>query len=156
MNDELVIDYAISTVPRVVNYIHDLLPHIKSPAPVRLFVCSRDTAYLERYRRNRSVCIEKPEPAEWLKIQDCSVFHRATWNYWRCMSGWPDDPRRNGVVILEDDVLPAEGWQQWLQRTIREIEAGFGKHYALALYSGRSHFKHAKGKGFAPYPAHHI
>lgn len=149
-----VIDYAISTVPRKVNYIDLLLANLDVKTPVHLFVCGNKTDYLNKFKNSPSVQIHTPSQEEWLRFKDCSVFHRATWNYWRCMSSWPANPNRSGLLILEDDVLPARGWLQWLSRAIHEIESICGNKFAIALYSGRDFSKQNLGGIFARYPTH--
>jgi hypothetical protein len=155
MSHKRIVDYAISTVDRPVNYIYDLIPRVKGERRVKLFVGSNNDSYLERYRHSFSIRIEKPDNNEWSRFKEASVFHRATWNYWRSMTKWPDDPQRRGLVILEDDVQPAEEWQEHLTRIISDIENKFKQRYILALYTART-YSDIDNIGYARYPIHEI
>ena len=129
------IDFAIMTVARPTVYIHELMAELRSDLPVRVIVGSPDYEYLERYRGNpfREI-VEVPEKG-WEHFRDRDVNHRASWNYWRCLSLGPRSDSSDGLVILEDDVIPARGWETRLQEIIDQIESTCAGPYVLALYS---------------------
>ena len=74
---------------------------------------------------------------DWAHFQNSSVHHRAVWNYWRSLTLGPKNLRRDGLLVFEDDVIPAQGWQRRFNDTVKQIEAQFGTRYVLALYRGR-------------------
>jgi hypothetical protein len=39
------------------------------------------------------------------------------------------------LLILEDDVVPAKGWEKRLYETMEQIESEYGEEYVLALYT---------------------
>jgi len=130
------VDFAISTVNRPRNYIHKLLPKLRRNLPLRLVVGSPDYEYLRRYGRNRNIEIIGVDSSDWMRFKNYSVRHRASWNYWRCLTlGIQRESGRRGLVVLEDDVLPAKNWEKRFYRTITEIEQHYGEHYVLTLYT---------------------
>jgi hypothetical protein len=129
-------DLAISTVDRPKNYVHKLISHLGKNFPIRLIVGSPSYSYLERYRGNSNVEIIGVDPTEWDRLKGCAVQYRASWNYWRCfVYGVPSSRRKKGLLILEDDVIPAKGWEKRLYETIEQIEAEYGGEYVLSLYT---------------------
>jgi len=149
------IDVAISTVNRPKNYLHTLMRLLRKDLAVRLVVGSPDYRYLDRYRKKKHIQVIEIELAEWEMVKNYSVIHRALWNYWRCcMYGVSSGPRR-GLLILEDDVIPARGWEEWLQKTVSQIEVEYGGEYILALHTWFTELpKPVPGRYFNPYPAH--
>ena len=137
-----IIDYAITTVARPKNYIYELLARLQTDSTIRLIVGGPDCEYLERYRSDPFIEIIEISPHEWAHFQNCNVHHRAIWNYWRSLSLGPKTPQRDGLVVFEDDVIPAGGWQRQLYDTIEQIEAQFGRQYVLALYRASVRTKH--------------
>jgi hypothetical protein len=150
------INFAIKTIYRRKNYIHKLIRHLRKDMPLRLIVGSPNYDYLERYRRNSNIEIIGIDPNEWTRLKDYNVKIRSSWNYWRCfVYGILPGPRK-GLLILEDDVVPAVGWEERLNETIQQIEAQFGEEYVLALYNGYTELAKPKGRDvfYTQYPAH--
>ncbi|MGO8928026.1 MAG: hypothetical protein ACLQU3_14235 [Limisphaerales bacterium] len=133
------ISVAISTVNRPGNYLHKLISHLPNGLPIRLIVGSPDYGYLERYRRNLCIEIIGVDPVEWDRIKDFKTAHRASWNYWRCFIYGARPEARKGLLLLEDDVLPARGWEKQLHKTIEQIEVQYGEEYVLALFTIQPH-----------------
>src|SRR5215216_3300209 len=131
---QLSIDYSITTIARPTDYIHTLLTRLEMETTVRLIVGSPDSEYLAQYRDNPSIEIVETSPHEWERIQNFGTHHRAMWNYWRTLSLVPLNPGRDGLVIFEDDVLPARGWQYRLHETLNQVMSRFGRDFVLALY----------------------
>jgi hypothetical protein len=130
----MLVDYAITTVSRKGNYIHELLASLPSDLEVRLVVGSSDSDYLARYRGNPLIHVLEPSPEEWRRVCDRDIWARATWNHWRSLSSRPTSPDHEGRLIFEDDVVLAKGWQPRLFDTIDKIRTRFGPEYVLALY----------------------
>jgi hypothetical protein len=129
------IDFAIMTVARPTTYIHELIGSIRSDMSLRLIVGSPDYGYLERYRGNSYREIIEASTKGWEHFQNRRVQHRACWNYWRCLTLGPRTPSSDGLLIFEDDVIPAHGWEDRFYITIDQIEAECKGPYVLALYS---------------------
>lgn len=128
------IDVVITTVPRPAEYVHDLVSSL-SPLPVHLVAGAVECDYLKRHEGNYRIRIVPPKPADWERIRTKGVHHRACWNYWRCLVTPARASTRKGLLVLEDDVRPAQGWDSLLQLTIAEVEARIGgAGYVLALY----------------------
>jgi hypothetical protein len=129
------IDFAIMTVARPTNYIHELIDSLRPDLPVRLVAGSPDYGYLERYRSNpyREI-VEVPDKG-WEHFHDRPVRHKACWNYWRCLTLGPRSPESEGLLILEDDVTPARGWENRFYETVDQIKAVCDGPFVLALYS---------------------
>ena len=102
------IDFAIMTVARSPVYIHELIASLRSDLPLRLIAGSPDYEYLERYRDNPAREIIEVPAKGWEHFQNRSVSHRANWNYWRCLTLGPRTSSCEGLLIFEDDVVPAE------------------------------------------------
>lgn len=132
-----VIDHVIMTVRRPKNYIHELLPRLQMAGTIRLVVGSPDCEYLERYRSSPLMEIIGVSSPDWAHFENSRVHHRAVWNYWRSLTLCPKNPQRDGLLVFEDDVIPARGWQRRFYDTVEQIEAQFGTRYVLALYRGR-------------------
>ena len=90
-------------------------------------------SYLDPYRKLQQYTIVGFAEEEWRHIGDKSVWHKASWNYWRCLSC--NIIHNSGVAIFEDDIRVSRGWRQRLEETIKAIESRFEQNYVLALYS---------------------
>jgi hypothetical protein len=145
---------AISTIDRPGNYLHQLMPRMREGLPIRLIVGAPKYGYLERYRQNPHVEIIGIEPGDWEVFKHCPVIHRALWNYWRCFIWGIRPGGRKGLVILEDDVIPAVGWEARLGEIIGQIESEYGDEYVLALHTWFTELpRPAGGRYFKSYPA---
>ncbi len=157
MTNSAIFDLAISTVSRPEDYIHKLIASLRKDIPICLVVGSPSYSYLELYSRNSRIKIVKVDPAEWEFYKEFPVQYRASWNYWRCFEYGvrAAGERKNGLLILEDDVIPDKGWEERLAATIEQIEAEFGEEFVLSLYT--YHTKLAKpvaNKYYARYPVY--
>jgi len=148
----LPIDLAIVTTARPKDYIHQLLSCLRSGLPLRIVVGGPDVAYLERHRLGPCVDIVAPPEEEWTRFIGCPVHHRATWNYWRGLALGPSSKECKGLLIFEDDVIVATGWEARLHNTVRELEATSQGGFVLALYAA-SALTPVPGHFYAPYPA---
>jgi hypothetical protein len=127
---------------------------LRKDLPIRMVVGSPSYGYLERYRQNPNIEIIGIEPYEWERFGKYPVIHRALWNYWRCLVYGVRHGSRKGLIILEDDVIPAKGWEERTARTIEEIESEYGDEYVLALHTWFTELaKPAGGRYYKPYPA---
>lgn len=149
------IHFTISTIDRPRNYVHKVISSLPKDLPLRLVVGTHSYDYLRRYRRSHRIEIIGVDTNEWERFKDCRIPYRASWNYWRCFVYGVRPENRKGLAILEDDVLPAKGWQKRFCNTIDQIESQFGEEYVLALYTTDA--KQAKpasnGQYYAKYPA---
>lgn len=129
------IDFAIMTVARPQAYIHDFIGQLRADLPIRLVVGSPDSNYLKRYRENPFVEILEPPVSEWEYFRNFKVHHRAAWNYWRSLSLGIRSPNRHGLVVFEDDLVPAHCWEEQFYKIIDQIEMRHSTLYLLALYA---------------------
>jgi alpha 1,2-mannosyltransferase len=148
---QLNIDCAISTIARKKGYIDSLLPDIPIRSRIRLVVGSPESRFLERHRLDPRYEIVEMPAEDWLLYEGTNVHHRATFNYWRCLTFGLSSSESTGLLVLEDDVRAAQHWAQRLEETLRQIEPRFGQRFVLALYSpyGRPH---EPGLLYTPYP----
>jgi len=130
-----VIDYVIMTVSRPRSYISNVLHGIPHDLPVRLIVGSPDVSYLAELDASALVDIVPPSSEEWIPVTEKHTWARAAWNYWRCLLLGPRSPNISGLVVFEDDILLARGWQRRLHDTIHCITNKHGSHFVLALYA---------------------
>jgi len=149
-----VIDYSIVTVSRPVNYIETLVEQLPNNQVKRVFVGSLGTGYLSNISRKPLVSIHVPTPEEWKDFKPFSVFQRATWNYWRALACIPHVAGRDGLLVFEDDVLPAVNWREHLEEAVTAIAAEGTTQFVLALYSSRRHAAINQDKPFTTYPTH--
>lgn len=133
------INIAVSTVWREVNYLDTMLDSltvehpISAERPISLVVGSPVSGYVERYRSVPGISIIEMGPNTWSWIKNNSLAHRATWNYYRCLTQPTAGTR--GTLILEDDIRFARGWRTRLSTTIADLEEHHGPDFVLALYS---------------------
>lgn len=146
------IDYSITTIERPKNYIHRLLRLINTRNPIRLIVGGPKSGYLRRYRDNPLIeVIEVSQEKDWKHFRKC-IHHRSIWNYWRGVTLCRERTDRKGLLLLEDDILPAVGWEQRFQETVAAIESAIGRNYCLALYTPHHLPPTDKAGTYAPYP----
>jgi len=128
-------ELAIVTVARPGEYVHTLLTALRSDMPLRLVVGSPDYHYLERYRNNDCIKIIEVPTREWRRFRNLPIRQRASWNYWRGLIHGISAASGAGLVLLEDDVIPARDWECRLRATIDQIERDHSGQYVLALYT---------------------
>jgi hypothetical protein len=148
-----VIDFTIITVARSPQYIHELIACLRPDLGLRLVVGTPDCDYLKRYRVNPFIEIIEPLPHEWECFQNCVIHQRATWNYWRTLNFGAQHPCRQGMVIFEDDIIPAQNWEKRLYDIIGQIETGHSSPYILTLYASQVSLPEpANGSYYVHYP----
>jgi hypothetical protein len=147
-----VIDVAVTTVARPGDYIHQLIECLRADLGLRLVVGTPECRYLERYRNHPFIEVIEAPPQEWERFRDCAVRQRAAWNYWRTLTLGIRHPYRKGLLIFEDDVVPATDWEPRLHRIIEQIEMEQSGPYILSLYTARELQPPQDGKGFVAYP----
>ena len=149
------IDFAVTTVARIGDYIHELIASLPKDLRLHLVVGAPESEYLKRYRSNRSIDVVEAPPLEWEHFCECGIHQRAAWNYWRALTVENYQGARKGLVILEDDVIAANAWDDHLYRAIKQIEICEPGPYILALYApGEAELREPEqGKLFVSYPA---
>jgi hypothetical protein len=150
------INVAISTVDRPKHYLHKVVRSLGEGLPVRLIVGSPSYDYLKRYKENSRIEIIGVDPGEWAKFKNYTIRRRSSWNYWRCFVHGVRPGNRKGLLILEDDVIPAKGWEEMFLKTIKQIEAEYGEEYILSLYAASNEIPRngTAGDGYTRYPSH--
>lgn len=132
------INLVVSTVWRQESYLEatldDLsLEYIFSIAqPLCIVVGSPVTTHLGCYRTHPGVSVAEMGPSTWSWIKDGPIFHRATWNYYRCLTH-PTAGLR-GTLALEDDIRFARGWLSRFEATLSVLEERHGSDFLLSLY----------------------
>ena len=148
------VDFAVTTISRPGDYIHQLISRLRTDLPLRLLVGAPDCGYLERYRSHRFIEIIETPPQAWEQIRDCAIHQRAAWNYWRSLTLKKSHSTRHGMLIFEDDVLPARGWENRLYEIIRQIESKQEAPYVLTLYAAHTALEEPQpGTHFTRYPS---
>ena len=133
------INLAISTVWREENYLEETLVSllseytINNAEPICLVAGSPETVYLDQYRHLPGISIIDMGPNTWSWIKNNITLHRATWNYYRCLT-YPIAGTR-GTLVLEDDIRFARGWCGRLNVTLTALEKMHGSDFVLALYA---------------------
>lgn len=147
-----VIDFAVTTVARPGDYIHRLIGCLRADLGLRLVVGAPECEYLERYRNHPFIEVIEVPPQEWERFREYPIRQRAAWNYWRTLTLGIHRPYRQGLVIFEDDVVPATNWEDRLHRIIEQIELEQSGPYILSLYTARKLQAPQDGKYFVAYP----
>ena len=148
------IDLIISTVYREQNYLEATLKSlaadqpIGTDLPISLVVGSPISTHLDRYQLSPGITIVEMGPNTWAWIKNSNVFHRASWNYYRCLAQCAKGAR--GTLIFEDDVQFARGWRSRLDCTLIALEERYGADFVLAVYAPFAFAVH--GQLYAKYP----
>jgi hypothetical protein len=148
------IDVAIVTVSRKEKYIYELLRRLRVGAPVRLVVGSADVEYLAPFKGYPQLKVISAPRSEWKRVKGSSTHHKATWNYWRALTVGVSTAGREGLLLLEDDVVPSDNLEPQLHKIIDWLEVLYGINYALSLYYPHQ-FTPADASGlYVEYPTH--
>ena len=149
------IEFAITTVPRPGDYVHQLIAALPGDLQLRLVVGTAESEYLKRYEENPFIHIVEAPSIEWERFRECGIHQRAAWNYWRALSIGRSRLFSKGLVVLEDDVIPASGWEHRLYRVMEQVETFQPGPYILALYApeGAQLSEPENGRLFVSYPA---
>ena len=129
--DDLPYRIVVMTVARVGNYLPRTLESLGPDTPSTLMVGSTESGYLAPFRGDPGRSVVVPSEEEYAPWSRIGLHHRASWNYWRCLEhgkAW----RR--LLVIEDDVVFARGWEDYLGRVIGEVEVRV-RDYVLSLYS---------------------
>ncbi len=132
------IDITFSTVQREEDYLTDTLESISvalpldAGNPLHLVVGSPGTDYLASCQSVEGINVVEMGPSVWSWIKDNHVRHRATWNYYRCLTH--KGVGKRGSLIFEDDVQFAHGWLERLDATIAELERQYDFGFVLSVY----------------------
>jgi hypothetical protein len=132
------IDAVFSTVDRQENYLEATLASFSeeqpiSPShPVTLVLGSPSTAQLKGYLSHPGVQIVAMGPHTWAWIGKNNLRHRATWNYYRCLTH--DHRGKRGSLVFEDDVHFARGWRRRLDASISQLEHDYNEDFVLSIY----------------------
>jgi hypothetical protein len=139
------IPIAICTVERPENYLAQTLASLAIRRPIALVVGSPETGFLGQLDPSRYRFVV-PSVEEYSEVAGLQTGYRASWNYARCLGVGEGQPR---LLIFEDDVRFATGWEKRLATTVERIES---KHadYALSLYY--PYGRQDDGKGYFVYP----
>lgn len=156
------INIAISTVWREEDYLDATLESLlveypKSvQQPVCLVVGSPVTTHLDCYRAQRGISVVEMGPNTWGWIKERQTHHRATWNYYRCLTQPLAGTR--GTLVLEDDIRFARGWSARLDATLSALEEQCGSSFVLALYAASYSVQKGRqcGQLYAEYQHEHF
>jgi len=113
----------VCTTNRPVNYLASTLESL-SPLSANVFVGHPDATYVPA-ANNIASTIEVG--ADWDQIKDAPINIRGAWNYRRCLANATAD-----VLVFEDDIILATGWQAFLEKAIADIPE---EKYLLSLYT---------------------
>lgn len=132
------INIVVCTVWREENYLESTLRgllhdyHINTNQPVCLVVGSPEVEHLETYRSLPGISVVEMGSNTWAWIKNRPAFHRASWNYYRCLT-YPMAGAR-GTLVLEDDIIFARGWCARLDATLKHLEEQYSSNFVLSLY----------------------
>lgn len=149
------INLAVTTVWREENYLDATLKSLSTECsthddpPVNLVVGSPQAEHLTRYRSLPGIIVDEMGLHTWSWIKNNDVRHRATWNYYRCLTQCGAGER--GSLVLEDDVKFACGWRRRLDVTLVALEAKFGSEFVLTIYDPYS-WEPKESPLYAEYP----
>lgn len=120
--------------------------------PICLVVGSPVITHLNCYQSQMGISIIEMGPTTWSWIKDRYTHHRATWNYYRCLTQPIAEVR--GTLVLEDDVRFARGWCARLDATLAALEDRHGSNFVLAMYAAWFSASKAKRPGqlYVEYP----
>src|SRR5262249_46637724 len=94
------IEYAITTVPRPADYVHQLIAALPGDLRLRLFIGVPESEYLKRYEENPFIQIIEAPLIEWERFRECGIHQRAAWNYWRALSAGRSRLFSKGLLVL--------------------------------------------------------
>jgi hypothetical protein len=132
------ISVAFSTVDREENYLPATLESFFTSSfmncelPLNLILGSPEMNYLSEIRMINGIHVIEMGPNVWSWIKGSGVRHRATWNYYRCLTHQGVGQR--GSLIFEDDVQFAYGWRERLNQIISMLEALYDQCFILSVY----------------------
>jgi glycosyltransferase involved in cell wall biosynthesis len=141
------IPIVIMTAPRAEPYLDRTLASLAPRRLITLMVGGPDAGYLRHYGGDPLIRIVVPSPGDYARVAGTAVHRHSAWNYWRCL-GVGEGERR--LLIFEDDVRFARGWEATLAATIGRVERHHAD-YVLSLYYPYPG-EDDEGAGFVGYP----
>lgn len=151
VHSQPVIDYVITTVPRRVNYIEHLISSLPQSLQISVVVGSTEFDYLNNILNRKFINVQTPSKRDWDYFINLDVHHRASWNYWRCLSLGMVNPDSDGLLVFEDDITPCRSWHKLMKSAISKLDSIFGSRYVLALYCSYLHVSDNNINGVAEY-----
>lgn len=132
--------YAILTVPRKTDYIHQTIKSLETSGfferpenlPLNIFVGCPDDQHLAPYFKDPRFEIHRLTPEEEVIWSRLELTRRATFaqsSTMKRMLGHPWDE----LLIFEDDTSVALGWMDYLEKAISEVRK-CGNRWILSLY----------------------
>ncbi len=131
-------DVVVCTIWREGNYLEQTLSNLtverplRADLPVSLVLGSPLSGYVDQYRQVSGVSVVDMGPSTGAWIERLPLRHRATWNYYRCLTQPASTAR--GTLVIEDDVRFAQGWLARLAVTLAALEASSVEDFVLSLY----------------------
>lgn len=132
---------AMLTCDRPQGYVHQSIEGLRETGffdqhHLNLFVGDPSTDYLARYRDDPAITIIPLDPGEqkWLgwdrlySKSKCSYGHAVILRTAAVDQGW------DTLIVLEDDVIVAEGWLDYLEAYLPLIRRAHGEEWMLAIY----------------------
>lgn len=152
------LDVVVCTIWRESNYLAETLHSLSlehplcADHPVSLVLGSPLSAYVDPYRQVAGVSIVDMGPSTWSWIENLALRHRATWNYYRCLTQPVGGSL--GTLVIEDDIRFARGWRSRLTVTLAALEAVPVEDFVLSLYCPADFPLEAyfQGQLYAEYP----
>ena len=151
------INVVVCTIWREGNYLEETLNSLSlehplnADCPVSLVLGSPLSAYVDHYRQS-GISIVDMGPSTWSWIENLALRHRATWNYYRCLT--QPAGGSGGTLVIEDDIRFARGWLSRLTATLAALDEAAAGDFALSLYCPADFPLEAylRGQLYAEYP----
>jgi len=151
------INVVVCTIWREGNYLEETLNSLalehplNADRPVSLVLGSPLSAYIDPYRQS-GISIVEMGPSTWSWIESLALRHRATWNYYRCLT--QPTGGSGGTLVIEDDIRFARGWLSRLTATLAALEEASIGDFALSLYCPADFplTAYFRGQLYAEYP----
>lgn len=136
------ISYAIVTIARQGNYIHQTVASLQNTGlmsrsdattnPLHIFVGSSDSSYLDQYRNSQTIVIDE-FPDDLLQYQLHSAGQKVGINHYNCISRMTK-LGSDLVMAMEDDIHFSEGWLPYVKMVIKDIQRLYGLMWTLTLF----------------------
>jgi hypothetical protein len=119
-------------------YIHKTIKYLRKSGytinnKINIFVGDSNSGYVSGLQFDPIVKVHFSlayPKANWKKSK------KANWNFLRCLNYIEEDT--DYLLILEDDVRVAIGWQEHLQKCIEQAKSKHADNFILSLYYGHS------------------
>lgn len=130
-------DICVMSCNRQNNYIDNLIYSFKSSSnnSLNIFV-DGSSEYLNKYNLDDKIKINRQSDDEISLLKDTSVFQKMAINYKRCLNfGYSN----TGILIVEDDIIFAQGWESRLSSYIKDIK-NTHENFILSLFTTHTIF----------------